>query len=130
MRIPKKIREEVYNKFNGRCAYTGKELDEKWQVDHITPKVKYIWKGNVENMNDINNLFPTISIVNHYKRGEDLEMFRRYMSKFHLRLAKLPKKTSLERTKRRIEYMNTIAQLFDITIDTPFSGKFYFENLN
>ena len=35
-------------------------------------------------------------------------------------LAKLPKKTKLERTKKRIIDMNRIANLFDITIDKPY----------
>lgn len=51
------------------------------------------------------------------------------MLNFHLRLAKLPKNTNVKATKKRIIYMNTIADLFDIKIDKPFSGVFYFEKL-
>ena len=102
MAISKKTREEVYNKFNGLCAYTGKPLDEKWQVDHIFPKCSIVWKQtkevreklgcNIDNMDSIDNLFPSIRIVNHYKRSETLEVFRTYMLSFHKRLSKLPKK--------------------------------------
>lgn len=77
----------------------------------------------------IENLIPALKIVNHYKRQLDLEGFRRYMSGFHLRLKKLPKKAVAIKTKQRIEYMNTIADLFGITQDKPFSGNFYFETL-
>lgn len=129
MAISKKTREEVYNKFNGLCAYTGKPLDEKWQVDHIRSKYNCIYHKDIDNMNTIDNYFPAISIVNHYKRAETIEVFRQYMLSFHKRLAKLPKTTSLGRTRKRIIYMNKVAELFDITIDKPFSGKFYFETL-
>lgn len=130
MAITKKIREQVYNKFNGLCAYTGKPLDEKWQVDHGRSKLNCIYFKEVENMNSIDNYFPAISIINHYKREKTINSFREYMKTFHIRLSKLPKTTSLERTKRRIIYMNTIAELFNITVNKPFSGTFYFETLN
>lgn len=130
MAISKKTREEVYSKFNGLCAYTGKPLDDKWQVDHIRSKYNCIYHKDVLDMNSIDNFFPAISIINHYKRAETVETFREYMKSFHKRLAKLPKTTSLERTKKRIAYMNRIAELFDITVDKPFSGIFYFETLN
>jgi len=67
--------------------------------------------------------------VNHYKRAFDLEGFRGYLLTFHLRLAKLPKTTNREKTKERIIYMNRIADLFGITVDKPFSGIFYFEQI-
>lgn len=138
--MTKKKRSEVYKKFNGLCAYTGKPLNEDWQVDHATSKYKYSYNAyysseSVEEVNaklkevdNIENLFPALRIVNHYKRSLDIEGFRVYMSNFHLRLAKLPKKTMVERTKKRIEYMNKVAEVFDITPDKPFSGKFYFED--
>ena len=129
MAISRKTREEVYNKFNGLCAYTGKPLDEKWQVDHIRSKYNCIYHKDIKDMDSMDNYFPAISIINHYKRAETLEAFRQYMLSFHKRLAKLPKRTSVKATEKRITYMNTIADLFDITIDKPFSGKFYFETL-
>lgn len=125
----KKLREEVYKKFGGLCAYTGKPLDEKWQVDHVRSKYNCMYHKEVENMNELDNLFPAISIINHYKRAETIENFRNYMLSFHKRLSKLPKRTSVKATEKRIIYMNTIANLFDITIDKPFSGKFYFETI-
>lgn len=126
----KKTRQVVYDKFNGLCAYTGKPLDEKWQVDHMLPQYHVKVLGRVEltdQVNHIDNLMPSIRIVNHYKRGHNLESFRTYMKGFHLRLAKLPKTTRIEKTVKRIEYMNQIAGLFGITVDKPFNGKFYFE---
>lgn len=116
-------REKVRLKYGGKCAYTGKDLDDDWQVDHVFPRI-----GGGDN--NISNLAPCIAIVNHYKREKTLEQFRTYMLSFHLRLKKLPKKTIVYETEKRIKYMNKVANLFDITHDKPFSGKFYFETLN
>ncbi len=125
----KKIREEIYNKFGGLCAYTGKPLGEDWQIDHVTPHLHYRFKLAEGDVNNKDNLFPALRIVNHYKRAHGLEGFRKYMKSFHKRLAKLPKNTLVEKTKRRKEYMFKIADAFDISIDKPFSGVFYFETI-
>lgn len=119
-----KTRQQVYEKYGGRCAYTGKTLGHDWQIDHVFPL-----RSKREGVNKIENLLPSLRIVNHYKRGKNLESFRRFMKDFHKRLAGLPKKTSVEKTKRRIAYMQEVAEAFDITIDKPFSGKFYFETI-
>jgi len=127
MAVSKNVREQVRMKFNGLCAYTGKPLDDKWQVDHIEPQYLYAMNLRHGNRHDISNLLPAIRIVNHYKRGQDLELFRSFMTRFHQRLKKLPKKTGCAKTEKRIAYMNQVAELFEITVDKPFSGIFYFE---
>jgi 5-methylcytosine-specific restriction endonuclease McrA len=119
-----KQRKIIYDKYNGLCAYTGKPLDDTWQVDHIFPLC-----SNAPDLNDIGNLVPTFAIINHYKRSLDLAGFRKYMLKFHERIAKLPKKTLVPRTEKRKQYMLKVAELFDITPDKPFSGTFYFETI-
>jgi hypothetical protein len=139
--VNKSTRQAVYNKFNGLCAYTGKPLGDDWQVDHIVSKRKHSWNtyhscsnvteviAKLKEVDDINNLFPAIKIINHYKRALNLEGFRHYMSDFHKRLAKQPKNPIVERSRKRKEYMLEVARLFDITPDKPFSGKFYFETI-
>jgi len=134
-------RERIFLKYNGKCAYSGKPLGDDWQIDHMTSKVKHKWEtygtySTVEEINEMlkkvdefENLMPAIKIINHYKRSLDLEGFRRYMLNFHKRLQKLPKKTIIERTEKRKKYLFKVAELFDITPDKPFSGKFYFESL-
>jgi 5-methylcytosine-specific restriction endonuclease McrA len=140
-----KKRKQVYEKYNGRCAYTGKPLvDGEWQIDHMTSRYKTkcnaarsvaekrdwsAYQEALEHVNDIDNLLPSLRIVNHYKRLLDLEGFREYMLTFHKRLAKLPKRTNSPSTARRIIYMNKIADAFGITIEKPFNGIFYFETL-
>lgn len=137
--MDKKLRQQVYEKYNGLCAYTGKPLDDKWQVDHMTPIQSKNWywseasrkamncKG--DNVNSIENLIPSLRIVNHYKREFDLEGFRRYMLTFHNRLSRLPRNPKVKRSVKRKEYMLKVAESFDITPDKPFPGKFYFETL-
>lgn len=125
----KKLRQQVYEKYDGLCAYTGKPLGNDWQVDHMTSKYRFFFYGEKELENHIDNLMPAIKIVNHYKRSLDLEGFREYMLTFHKRLKKLPIKTVVERTKKRKEYMFEVASLFEITPDSPFDGKFYFEKI-
>lgn len=170
-------RQQVYDKYNGRCAYTGKPLDDKWQVDHIEPKTRFkhitvyeahykkidtlqvisvddyiemlegsdregrwdihcAWKyypkrtKPAPEVDNITNLVPALRIVNHYKRDQNLEEFRAYMLSFHNRLKKLPKKTTVQRTIERKEYLQKIADAFDISIEKPFTGTFYFETIN
>jgi 5-methylcytosine-specific restriction endonuclease McrA len=115
-------RETIKQKYNGLCAYTGKPLSKDWQIDHVTPKV------NGAN-NELNNLLPACRKVNLYKGCRNLEEFRYLMITFHVRLAKLPKKTNRPETMNRIKSMHEIARLFDITPEKPFEGKFYFEKL-
>ena len=140
--MKKNIREEVFKKYNGLCGYTGTPLEPDWQVDHMTSvqlimaevysksKSDEDYKKSLDKLSDINNLMPTQKIINHYKRAQDIEMFRKYMSTFHLRLKKLPKNTKIKKTQARKDYLYKIAELFGISPDTPFSGKFYFETIN
>jgi hypothetical protein len=114
-------RNEIYNMFNGRCAYSGTPLKEDWQIDHIIPK-------NIGGSNNIDNLLPVQKILNHYKRSLSLEDFRiKWLGGLHIRLAKLPKNPRTEQSKKRIQYLQEIAKLFNITPDKPFSKVFYFE---
>lgn len=127
--MTKKLRDIIYNKTQGRCAYCGELLVNDWQVDHIEPKVNFEVYYPGENVNDIKNLFPTCRICNHYKRSLGLFAWREYMLLFHLRLKKLPKNTQVYETQKRKIYMQTIADKYKITIDKPFNGIFYFETL-
>ena len=141
MGISKKQRDIVRLKFGGLCAYTGKELGPDWQVDHMESKYKNSYNAHytsatpqevqekMSTVNHIDNLFPALRIVNHYKRSFDLEGFRRYMKDFHVRLGKLPKKTVVDSTIRRKAYMQQVADAFGITTEKPFTGIFYFETL-
>lgn len=133
MYISKKNRELIKNKFGGKCAYTGTELMPDWQIDHIKPIRRNWWLSNsamfAEN-HKIENCIPAQRIVNHYKHSFNLEEFRSFMENFHTRISKLPKNPKTEKSIKRKAYMLELARLFDISIDKPFKGKFYFELLS
>ena len=74
--IPKSVREKVYNKYAGKCAYCGCTLEYKdMQVDHIVS----VWhsKLNGTKINDtIENYMPSCRMCNFYKGGGDIEGLR------------------------------------------------------
>ena len=79
MAISKKIREEVYRKYDGHCAYCGREIAYKdMQVDHFLPL--RAWRIEDAGKDDISNLMPSCRMCNHYKRANTLETFRRYIA--------------------------------------------------
>ena len=132
MYISKKDRETVKNMFGGKCAYTGTLLRIDWQIDHVKAVRRNWWLNNsamFEENHILENMLPSQRLVNHYKHSRDLEQFRELMKDFHIRIGKLPKNPKTEKSIRRKKYMLDIAELFDITPDKPFSGKFYFEIL-
>lgn len=133
MYISKKDREIIKQKFGGKCAYTGTELKDDWQVDHVEPLIRNWWTNTAmfEDNHKIDNMFPVQKIVNHYKGSLDLETFRTwYLGGLHERLNKLPKNPKVEKSIKRKAYLLEVAQLFGIEIDKPFSGTFYFETLS
>ena len=70
MAIPKKIRQQVYDKCGGHCAYCGKEIAYKdMQVDHVHPQ----YLGGTD---DIDNLLPSCRACNFRKDTHSLEAFR------------------------------------------------------
>ena len=133
MYISKKDREIIKQKFGGKCAYTGTELKDDWQVDHVEPLIRNWWTNTAmfECNHKLDNMFPVQKIVNHYKGSLDLETFRTwYLGGLHERLNKLPKNPKVEKSIKRKAYLLEVAQLFGIEIDKPFSGTFYFETLS
>jgi 5-methylcytosine-specific restriction endonuclease McrA len=128
--MKKADRDKVFNKYGGKCAYCGCDLDNTWQVDHAISK---FYSFMIEDINHISNLMPACKKCNHYKRSLCIDRtdthigFRDYLKSFHKRLAKLPKNTQVKRTQQRKIYMQDIADRYGITVEKPFSGIFYFE---
>lgn len=76
MAISKRVRDAVYQKYGGRCAYCGRKIAYKdMQVDHFIPKNGYFAQGT----DDLSNLMPACRMCNHYKRANSLELFRTYI---------------------------------------------------
>ena len=83
MSIPKKIRQLVYDKCGGHCAYCGKEIAYKdMQVDHVTPMLRgfpdwQIEQGGWQRGTDtIDNMLPACRSCNFRKGTFDIEEFR------------------------------------------------------
>ena len=84
MAIKKEIRLKVYNKYNGHCAYCGKEIEYKdMQVDHFIPKgIGY----SGEDLDTLENYMPACRRCNHYKRANSLEGWRKMIEEIPLKL--------------------------------------------
>ena len=136
--MKKSDRQKVFDKYGGRCAYCGCELNEHWQVDHGFSKNHWMLydPSDPNKVNDFENLYPACKECNHYKRSHCIDSscfhigFREYMSTFHKRLARLPKKTMRDKTAKTKLYMQAIADRYGITHDKPFDSVFYFEKVN
>ena len=72
--ISKAVRQQVYNKCQGHCAYCGKEISIKdMQVDHVVSHM-----GN-KGKDDINNYLPACKLCNHAKCTYTIKDFRSYI---------------------------------------------------
>jgi 5-methylcytosine-specific restriction endonuclease McrA len=125
----KQIREEVYNKYKGHCAYCGREIEyKKMQVDHIFPKSKQHWCGH-ENMQKLNpniiiptkvdeiiNYNPSCRRCNYHKNNLTIEEFRHMIS-------------------NKLKVLNTdwhyiIAKDFGQIVESAMPVVFYFEKVS
>ena len=112
--IPHKVRQEVYEKYNGHCAYCGCELDIKhMQVDHLDSVYRAEAEGRNAS-NDIENLMPACRTCNFYKGTATIEELRRKLRTFEaVYLA---------------EHFNTrLAVKYGMVALNHWDGKFYFE---
>lgn len=86
--IPKKVRELVYQKYGGHCAYCGCKLEYKdMQVDHVVSVYKNDCRKSFsesvlsdEELNSAANFMPACRQCNFYKSTFDLEDFRDNLS--------------------------------------------------
>lgn len=101
MRLTKKERRIVFDKFGGKCAYCGCELPDKgWHADHIEPclrkmeivprderknplafEVRHSGEFFNEEANRIENFYPACAPCNLFKATFSLELFRTEISK-------------------------------------------------
>lgn len=122
-RLTKEERLQIYNKYNGHCAYCGKPIEYKdMQVDHIKPlfhnwsneeKERILPKGyfgddSIENMN------PSCRSCNFYKSTLTLESFRNDIGQITSRLNKL--------------FIYRLAKAYGLINETNNEVKFYYEN--
>lgn len=106
--ISKQMRQQIYEKYNGRCAYCGQPiLIKDMQVDHIVP----VYKDGEDNMQNYN---PACRMCNFYKSTYGVEQFRS-------RLGKL-----LGRLEKR-QFIYRLARAYGLVEEHDSPIQFYFE---
>lgn len=117
--IPKKTRIEVYNKYNGHCAYCGKEIEYKdMQVDHMIPVQRERFKKYTEeDIECFENYMPSCRRCNHYKRSSSIESFRKMIEE-------IPKKLY------RDSYIYKVGLDYGLVEPHEYKIKFYYERVN
>jgi hypothetical protein len=120
--MTKAEREIIFNKYEGRCAYCGCELQKGWHVDHVEPCRRLTESDHVEQpegvyprfkwvercvgyanpkANHIDNYMPSCPSCNINKHGDTIEQFRMniqgYLRSLNLRMVqyKMVKKYGL-----------------------------------
>ena len=112
--INKSIREQVYQKYDGHCAYCGCEIEFKdMQCDHLLPV--YRPQNVYKDINNIDNLMPSCRQCNYYKNTFTLERFRQEL------------KTLMERVRKPLIYR--LASKYGMVKEGEWDGNFYFERL-
>jgi len=116
--IPKKVREAVYNKYDGHCAYCGKKIEYKeMQVDHLIPVQRERFKKySEEEIECFENYMPACRRCNHYKRAHSLEVFRKYIEEIPAKLY-------------RDSYIYKVGRAYNLIVEWPQKIKFYFEQV-
>lgn len=110
--IPKKVREAVYAKYDGHCAYCGKPIVYKdMHVDHFKPL------SFNRGTDDLENLMPSCRRCNYYKDNFMLEGFRKRLEGITNRL----------RSHSAHKMIYNLALDYGLVKETNNKIKFYFE---
>lgn len=120
----KQLREKVFMKYNGNCAYCGEAL-KKFHVDHLLP-VRRISKwedgkfkatGKMENpeFDTFDNMMPSCASCNISKSSMSLEHFREVVE------------DKLRQLERESNYR--MAKRYGMITENPKKIIFYFENI-
>lgn len=122
--IKKEIREQIYRKYDGHCAYCGKPIEYKeMQVDHIKPifrnwseeeKERHL-KGHYGN-DAVENYNPSCHACNFRKGTDSIEGFREAIEH------------GLECCRRDFTYRMMLR--YGLVEEHPHRVEFYFEKFN
>lgn len=99
MTLNKKQRQIVFDKYGGRCAYCGCELEKGWHADHLEPcrrivktesvlqpegykKVERLIGYSNPDANHINNYMPACPSCNINKHSDTIERFRASIAQY------------------------------------------------
>jgi 5-methylcytosine-specific restriction endonuclease McrA len=127
--MKKQIREQIFNKYSGKCAYCGTGLEKGWHVDHIEPVVRdskwsryhgrFVPTGKLQNPENehIDNYNPSCASCNIQKNSFTLEEFRKNIKNFV---------NSLNNYSTQYKF----AKRYGLITETKEDVIFYFEKLN
>ena len=115
--ISKKVREAVYAKYDGHCAYCGKKIEYKeFQLDHLIPHRNWGNRYTEEQIECFENYMPACRRCNHYKRAHTLKTFRQMIEE-------IPKKLF------RDSYIYKVGLDYFLVEPHEHKIKFYFEKV-
>jgi 5-methylcytosine-specific restriction endonuclease McrA len=115
-------RQQVYDKYNGRCAYCGEAITIKqMQVDHIWPQQLSHWHKDID-PNRPENLNPSCAKCNNFKHGYRLDGDNHGASSFRYELQK-----QVERLRKNPQFDRALRFGLVQIIDKPV--EFYYEKL-
>lgn len=119
MKLTKQQREELRLKYNGRCAYCGDHLPDRWHADHLKPIVRDWVNGGCERPenNTLQNLNPACPPCNIVKSSMPLESFRRVIGGFV---------KSLNRDSTQYKFAKRYGLIQEVEKDI----RFYFETIS
>lgn len=110
----KKHRQHIHDKYGGRCAYCGCELEVKdMQIDHIISKYHHEYFKMDWDIDRMDNLNPSCRQCNFYKAESNIEQFRKKMTTLHERVMK--------------PFIARLAIKYGIFEYKEWDGEFYFE---
>ena len=118
MKQNKKQRQQMFDKYDGKCAYCGCELKAGFHIDHIQP-IRRNSDGSCLNPQNesIENLNPACPSCNIMKHSMSLEQFRKSIKQFV---------QSLNLYNNQYKF----AKKYDLIQETDKDVIFYFETLN
>ena len=117
MTLNKKQRQQIFDKYDGRCSYCGCELTDKFHVDHIEPIIRNSDGTCLRPSESIENMNPACPSCNIMKHSMSLEQFRKSIKQFV---------QSLNLYNNQYKF----AKKYDLIQETDNDVIFYFETLN
>lgn len=119
----KRLRVVIFNKYDGKCAYCGCNLEERFCIDHIRPLNRNKrWDSSQQRSKDnegkhtIENLNPSCPPCNISKSSFPLETWRKELE---LKISRIERDSSTFRLLKK----------FDLVGIKKYNVTFYFETL-
>ncbi|MGE4336497.1 MAG: HNH endonuclease [Pigmentiphaga sp.] len=130
MKLTKKQRAELREKFGGRCAYCGCDLPERWHADHVEPVTRDLLSKQNPNgtwrlvsgkplkphLDHIDNMNPACPPCNISKGGQSIESWRKWIAG-HVN------------SLNSYHPIYRLAKAYGLVVETQAPVTFYFERL-